>query len=192
MVLKPSELTPYTALALVVLAERAGVLNIVTGKPGGIGAEFTGNPLVRKLSFTGSTRIGSLLMKQCADDSKRISLELGGNAPFLVFDDADLDLAVEGAMASKFRNAGQTCVSANRILVQSGIHNRFVARLAEAVEALKVGDGRDAGVTVGPLINRAAIDKVAAHIGEALSRGGAISAKAATSGDPARFATRHC
>jgi succinate-semialdehyde dehydrogenase/glutarate-semialdehyde dehydrogenase len=180
VVIKPSELTPFTALALIVLAERAGipagVINIVTGLPVAIGAALTSSPLVRKLSFTGSTRIGSLLMRQSAGTLKRLSLELGGNAPFIVFDDADVETAVAGAMASKFRNAGQTCVCANRILVQAGIHDRFVARLSEAVRALKVGNGSDDGVTVGPLINEAAAEKVAAHLDDALSQGGSLVA----------------
>ena len=192
MVVKPSELTPFTALALALLAERAGVpagvLSVVTGAPQGIGGELTGNPLVRKLSFTGSTRVGALLMKQCADGIKRISLELGGNAPFIVFDDADVDLAVQGVMASKFRNAGQTCVCANRILVQAGIHDLFVAKLGAAVRALKVGDGASPEVTVGPLINEAATAKVAAHLSDALAHGASIAATAETSGDPLRFA----
>jgi succinate-semialdehyde dehydrogenase/glutarate-semialdehyde dehydrogenase len=161
VVVKPSELTPFTALALAKLAERAGlpagVLNVVVGRPEAIGAELTGNPVVRKLSFTGSTRIGALLMRQCADTLKRLSLELGGNAPLIVFDDADLDLAVAAAMASKFRNAGQTCVCANRILVQDGVHDAFAERLARAVTALKVGPGTASGVTTGPLINGPAV-----------------------------------
>jgi succinate-semialdehyde dehydrogenase/glutarate-semialdehyde dehydrogenase len=192
IVVKPSELTPFTALALAALAERAGlppgVLNVVTGMPQEIGAELTSSPAVRKLSFTGSTRVGALLMRQCADTIKRLSLELGGNAPFIVFDDADLDLAVAGAMASKFRNAGQTCVCANRILVQAGVHDAFVERLGAAVRGLKVGDGRDAGVTVGPLINAAATDKVARHVADALDRGARIAASAEFDADPARFA----
>jgi len=192
MVVKPSELTPFTALALAVLAERAGippgVLNVVTGLPEAIGGELTSNPLVRKLSFTGSTRVGALLMRQCADGIKRLSLELGGNAPFIVFDDADLDLAVAGAMASKFRNAGQTCVCANRILVQSGIHDRFVVRLGQAVQALKVGEGRAPGVTLGPLINAAATAKVADHLEDALARGAVVAAAAEAPDDAARFA----
>lgn len=175
IVIKPSELTPLSALALAVLAERAGfppgVVNIVTGLPEGIGGELTSNPTVRKLSFTGSTRVGSLLMRQSADDIKRLSLELGGNAPLIVFDDADLELAVAGAMASKFRNAGQTCVCANRILVQSGIHDRFVARLATEIEALRCGDGMEEGTTIGPLINDQAVSKVARHLDDALSHG---------------------
>lgn len=192
MVVKPSELTPFTALALALLAERAGfppgVFNIVTGLPGGIGGELTGNPVVRKLSFTGSTRVGALLMRQSADSIKRLSLELGGNAPFIVFDDADVDVAVAGAMLSKFRNAGQTCVCANRLLVQDGIHDAFVARLGAAVAALRVGDGFAAGTTIGPLINRAATAKVAEHLDDALSRGAVIAASAVSSLDPARFA----
>lgn len=181
VVIKPSDLTSFTALALALLAERAGiptgVINIVTGMPEGIGGALTASPVVRKLSFTGSTRVGSLLMRDCASTLKRLSLELGGNAPFIVFDDADLDAAVAGAMASKFRNAGQTCVCANRILVQAGIHDRFVARMAEAVAALQVGDGRDSATTIGPLINGAAVEKVEAHLADALARGGRIAAQ---------------
>jgi succinate-semialdehyde dehydrogenase / glutarate-semialdehyde dehydrogenase len=192
MVVKPSELTPFTALALAVLAERAGmpagVLNIVTGMPEGIGGELTGSSLVRKLSFTGSTRVGSILMRQCADTIKRVSFELGGNAPFIVFDDADVELAVASAMASKFRNAGQACVSANRILVQSGIHDRFVDRLGRAVRALKVGDGSAAGVTIGPLINSAAIAKVGQHVEDALSHGAVIAAAPDMTAAKDRFA----
>ncbi len=175
IVIKPSELTPLSALALAVLAERAGfppgVINIVTGLPEGIGGELTANPTVRKLSFTGSTRVGRLLMRQCSEQIKRLSLELGGNAPLIVFDDADIELAVAGAMASKFRNAGQTCVCANRILVQSGIHDRFVARLEEAMKGLKCGSGMEEGVTIGPLINDQAVEKVASHIDDALGHG---------------------
>ncbi|MCW2387321.1 succinate-semialdehyde dehydrogenase/glutarate-semialdehyde dehydrogenase [Sphingobium sp. B11D3B] len=182
MIVKPSELTPFTALAIAALAQEAGlpagVLNVVTGLPESIGAALTASPVVRKLSFTGSTRVGSLLMRQCADTVKKLSLELGGNAPFIVFDDADLDLAVEGAMASKFRNAGQTCVCANRLLVQSGIHDAFVARLGQAVAALRVGSGTAEGTTIGPLINAAAKAKVAAHIADALSNGASIAASA--------------
>jgi succinate-semialdehyde dehydrogenase/glutarate-semialdehyde dehydrogenase len=184
MVVKPSELTPFTALALGYLAREAGlpvgVLNIVTGLPQEIGAELTANPVVRKLSFTGSTRVGALLMRQCSDSIKRLSLELGGNAPFIVFDDADVDLAVAGAMASKFRNAGQTCVCANRILVQSGIHDAFVERLGRAVVALRVGPGTEPGTTIGPLINDAAKAKVAAHVEDALAKGASIAAAAET------------
>ncbi|MBB2896056.1 NAD-dependent succinate-semialdehyde dehydrogenase [Pseudomonas sp. AS2.8] len=175
VVIKPSDLTPLSALALAELADRAGfppgVFNVVTGMPAGIGGELTGNPAVRKLSFTGSTRIGQLLLAQCAATVKRTSMELGGNAPFIVFDDADLDLAIAGVLQSKFRNAGQTCVCANRILVQDGIHDRFAARLAAEVAKFKVGNGLEAGVTLGPLINRLAVDKVARHVDDALTRG---------------------
>ncbi|WP_305809637.1 MULTISPECIES: NAD-dependent succinate-semialdehyde dehydrogenase [unclassified Paracoccus (in: a-proteobacteria)] len=175
MVVKPSDLTPYSALALGVLAERAGipagVINILTGRPEAIGATLTASPVVRKLSFTGSTRVGALLAEQCAPTLKRMSLELGGNAPFIVFDDADLDAAVEGAMLSKFRNGGQTCVCANRILVQSGIHDAFVAALAKRVDALQVGPGTAEGTTIGPMINGAAIAKIRAHVEDALSKG---------------------
>ncbi|MBV4495389.1 NAD-dependent succinate-semialdehyde dehydrogenase [Pseudomonas sp. SWRI12] len=175
IVVKPSDLTPLSALALAVLAERvgipAGVFNVVTGMPVGIGEELTGNPTVRKLSFTGSTAVGRLLMRQSSEHIKRLSLELGGNAPFIVFDDADLEQAVTGIMLSKFRNAGQTCVCANRILVQDGIYERFAQRLVEEVGKLKVGDGLDDGVNIGPLINAAAVSKVARHIDEALNQG---------------------
>jgi succinate-semialdehyde dehydrogenase/glutarate-semialdehyde dehydrogenase len=175
IVVKPSDLTPLSALALAVLAERvgiaAGVFNVVTGMPQGIGGELTGNPAVRKISFTGSTAVGRLLMRQSAEHIKRLSLELGGNAPFIVFDDADIEQAVAGLMQSKFRNAGQTCVCANRILVQAGIYERFAARLLQEVATLKVGNGLDAGVTLGPLINRAAVEKVARHVDDALGQG---------------------
>lgn len=175
MVIKPSDFTPYSALALGVLAERAGipagVLNILTGRPEEIGASLTSSPVVRKLSFTGSTRVGALLAEQCSPTLKKMSLELGGNAPFIVFDDADLDAAVEGAMVSKFRNGGQTCVCANRILVQSGIHDAFVAALAARVDNLKVGPGTETGVEIGPMINVAAINKIDSHIADALSKG---------------------
>ncbi len=178
VVVKPSDFTPLSALALAVLAERAGipkgVFNVVTGMPEGIGGELTGNLGVRKLSFTGSTRVGRLLMQQCGDTVKRISLELGGNAPFIVFDDADIDLAIAGVMASKFRNAGQTCVCANRILVQDGIHDRFVERLAQATAKLVVGNGVDDGVTIGPLINKAAVNKVERHIEDARAKGATL------------------
>ncbi|HEX7761683.1 MAG TPA: NAD-dependent succinate-semialdehyde dehydrogenase [Caulobacteraceae bacterium] len=191
VVVKPSELTPFSALALALLAERAGVpagvLNIVTGRPDAIGAELTANPIVRKLSFTGSTRVGALLMRQCADTIKRLSLELGGNAPLIVFDDADLDLAVEAAMASKFRNAGQTCVCANRILVQDGVHDAFAARLGRSAEALKVGAGRTPGATIGPLINAQAVAKVREHVADAVGHGAVALAGAATDLDPRRF-----
>ena len=177
MVIKPSDFTPYSALALAVLAERAGipagVLNVLTGRPESIGGALTGSPVVRKLSFTGSTRVGSLLAEQCAPTLKRLSLELGGNAPFVVFDDADLDAAVEGAMQSKFRNGGQTCVCANRIMVQAGIHDAFVAALAARVDALRVGPGTEDGTDIGPMINPAAIEKIRAHVADALDRGAA-------------------
>jgi len=175
MVIKPSDFTPFSALALAVLAERAGipagVLNVLTGRPEAIGATLTASPIVRKLSFTGSTRVGSLLAAQCAPTIKKLSLELGGNAPFIVFDDADLGTAVDGVMASKFRNGGQTCVCANRILVQSGIHDAFVAALAARVDALLVGPGTEADTAIGPMINAAAISKIKAHVEDALRLG---------------------
>jgi succinate-semialdehyde dehydrogenase/glutarate-semialdehyde dehydrogenase len=175
IVLKPAELTPLSALALAVLAERAGVpkgvFSIVIGDSKAIGGEMTGNPLVRKLSFTGSTAVGRLLMEQCAPTVKKISLELGGNAPFIVFDDADLDAAVEGAIASKFRNAGQTCVCANRLYVQDGVYDEFARKLAVAVGKLKVGDGREEGVTQGPLIEEKAVRKIEQHIEDAQAKG---------------------
>jgi succinate-semialdehyde dehydrogenase/glutarate-semialdehyde dehydrogenase len=175
VVIKPSDFTPYSAITMAVLAERAGipagVINVLTGRPEVIGATLTASPVVRKLSFTGSTRVGALLAAQCAPTLKKMSLELGGNAPFIVFDDADLDAAVEGAMVSKFRNGGQTCVCANRILVQSGIHDAFVAALAAKVDALKVGAGSEDGVNIGPMINAAAITKINAHVGDALAKG---------------------
>lgn len=178
VVVKPSEFTPYSALALGVLAEMAGippgVINIVTGMPADIGNEIMGNPTVRKISFTGSTPVGSLLMKGAADTVKRLSLELGGNAPFIVFDDADLDLAIEGAILSKFRNGGQTCVCANRILVQSGVYDRFAKKLASRVDAMKVGPGTEPGVAIGPMINSAAISKINRHIEDALAKGAKI------------------
>ncbi|MFO1148028.1 MAG: NAD-dependent succinate-semialdehyde dehydrogenase [Alsobacter sp.] len=175
VVVKPSDLTPFSALALGVLAERAGippgVVNIVTGLPSGIGAEITGNPMVRKISFTGSTRVGALLMRQAADSIKRVSLELGGNAPFIVFDDADLDLAIEGVIASKFRNGGQTCVCANRILVQAGIYDAFAHQLSARVSRMRVGPGTEAGVDIGPMINAAAREKIERHVSDALAKG---------------------
>jgi len=175
LVLKPASQTPFSALALAELAERAGipagVLNVVTGSAGEIGGELTANPTVRKLSFTGSTEIGRQLMAQCAKDIKKVSLELGGNAPFIVFDDADLDAAVEGALASKYRNAGQTCVCANRLYVQEGVYEAFAEKLKAAVARLKVGNGLDEGVTVGPLIDDKAVAKVEEHIADALARG---------------------
>ena len=178
MVIKPSELTPYSALAMCELAQRAGVpdgvLSVVTGDAVAIGGEFTSNPLVRKLSFTGSTPVGKLLMRQCAGTVKKLSLELGGNAPFIVFDDADLEAAVAGVVASKYRNSGQTCVCANRILVQQGIHDRFVERLAEVAASLKLGNGLDSGVQLGPLIDQRAIDKTERHIADAVAKGARI------------------
>jgi succinate-semialdehyde dehydrogenase/glutarate-semialdehyde dehydrogenase len=181
VVVKPAEQTPLTALALAVLAERAGfpagVFNIVTGSAAAaalIGGELTGNSLVRKLSFTGSTEVGRLLMAQCAPTLKKISLELGGNAPFIVFDDADVDAAVAGAMASKYRNAGQTCVCANRLLVQEGIYEEFARKLAAQVGELKVGVGTDAQVTQGPLIDAAALAKVEAHVADAIAQGARV------------------
>ena len=193
VVIKPSELTPYSALALAKLAEMAGfpagVFSIVTGDAKAIGGVMTSSAIVRKLSFTGSTRVGVQLMQQSADTLKRLSLELGGNAPLIVFDDADLDLAVASAMASKFRNAGQTCVCANRILVQDGIHDAFAERLAKAVSALKVAPGDQEGATIGPLINSAAVDKVKEHVDDALHHGAKIFAKAPDGAKGERFAT---
>ena len=176
--LKPSELTPLTALALAQLALEAGVpagaFNVVTGHPKGIGAVLTGHPSVAKFTFTGSTAVGKLLTQQCATTMKRVSMELGGNAPLLVFDDADIELALDGAMASKFRNTGQTCVCANRILVQSGIHDRFVEALEARVKKLVVGNGLDGDTQQGPLINQAAVDKVNAHIADAVGAGAKV------------------
>ena len=180
VVLKPASQTPFSALALAVLAERAGlpkgVLNIVTGSATAIGGELTSNPIVRKLSFTGSTEIGKILMAQCASTVKKLSLELGGNAPFIVFDDADLDAAVEGAIQSKFRNTGQTCVCANRLLVQNGVHDQFTARLTAAVEALNPAPGSEPDATQGPLIDDAAVRKVEEHIADATARGAHVIA----------------
>jgi succinate-semialdehyde dehydrogenase/glutarate-semialdehyde dehydrogenase len=180
IVLKPAEETPLSAIALQSLALEAGippgVMNTITSnRPAEVGAALTGSETVRKLSFTGSTEVGRLLMRQCGATLKKLSLELGGNAPFIVFDDADMDAAVSGAVAAKFRNAGQTCVSANRILVQAGIHDEFVQRLRRSVEALAVGDGMDAGTAVGPLINAAAVDKVERLVADALGRGAALA-----------------
>ncbi|KIV68383.1 Aldehyde dehydrogenase B [Pseudomonas sp. FeS53a] len=173
-IVKPAPETPFSALALAALAEQAGipagVFNVITGDAVAIGGELTASPAVRKLSFTGSTAIGKLLMAQCAPTLKKVSLELGGNAPFIVFDDADLERAVEGALVAKFRNAGQTCVCVNRFLVQDGIHDAFVARLAERVAQLKVGSGFDEGVTQGPLINERAVAKVEDHVRDALAQ----------------------
>ncbi len=178
MVLKPAEGTPFSALALAALAEEAGVpagvFSVLTGDARAIGGELTANPVVRKLSFTGSTEVGRLLMAQSAPSIKKLSLELGGNAPFIVFDDADLDAAVAGAMASKFRNAGQTCVCANRIYVQAGVYDAFADKLVAAVRALKVGPGTEPGVEQGPLIDAAALDKVEAHIADAVTLGARV------------------
>jgi succinate-semialdehyde dehydrogenase/glutarate-semialdehyde dehydrogenase len=178
VVIKPAEDTPLTALALAVLAEEAGfapgVINIITGRPKEIGAELTSNSLVRKLSFTGSTPVGKLLMEQCSSTIKKMSLELGGNAPFIIFDDADIDAAVEGVMTSKFRNTGQTCVCANRIFAQENIHEEFIQKLIVAVKKLNLGNGLDAKTTQGPLINKAALEKVKAHVSDAVSKGAII------------------
>ncbi len=180
MVLKPAPQTPLSALALAVLAERAGipagVFNVVTGDAVPIGGEMTSNPLVRKLTFTGSTRTGKLLIRQCADTVKNVSMELGGNAPFIVFDDADIDAAVAGALASKYRASGQTCVCANRILVQDGVYDAFASALAARVAALVVGDGLDAGVEQGPLIDENALRKVEAHVADAIEKGATVLA----------------
>ncbi|WP_061934656.1 NAD-dependent succinate-semialdehyde dehydrogenase [Aureimonas sp. AU22] len=177
-VIRPASQTPFSALALAVLAERAGmpagVCNVVTGPSGATGGELTGNPLVRKLSFTGSTEVGRTLLEQCARTIKKTSMELGGNAPFIVFDDADLDEAVKGALASKYRNTGQTCVCANRLLVQDGVFDAFAAKLKAAVEKFQVGDGMEPGTTQGPLINSAAVRKVQEHIDDAVAKGASI------------------
>lgn len=178
VVIKPSEFTPLSALAIGWLAEKAGipagVINIVTGMPAEIGNEIMANETVRKISFTGSTRVGSLLMRGAADSVKRLSLELGGNAPFIVFDDADLELAVEGAIASKFRNGGQTCVCANRLLVQANIYDAFADKLAVRVNAMKVGPGTESGISIGPMINEAAIAKINRHVDDALAKGAKV------------------
>jgi succinate-semialdehyde dehydrogenase/glutarate-semialdehyde dehydrogenase len=180
VVIRPASQTPLSALALAELAERAGipagVINVVTGPSSAMGPELTGNPTVRKLSFTGSTEVGKLLMAQCAGTVKKVSLELGGNAPFIVFDDADLDAAVVGALASKYRNAGQTCVCANRILVQDGVYDAFADKLAEAATALKVGNGLEDGVQQGPLIDMRAVEKVEEHLQDATSKGARVLA----------------
>ena len=180
IVLKPASQTPFSALALAELAVRAGVpkgvFSVITGSASAIGAEMTSNPVVRKVTFTGSTEIGKLLMRQCADTVKKVSLELGGNAPFIVFDDADLDAAVEGAIASKYRNTGQTCVCANRLIVQDSVYDAFVAKLQVAVAKLKVGNGLEDGVGQGPLIDMAAVEKVEEHIADALGKGARLIA----------------
>ncbi len=178
IVIKPAPDTPLSALALCELAERAGipkgVINVVTGDAIAIGGELTSSKDVRMLTFTGSTATGKILMKQCADTVKRVGMELGGNAPFIVFDDADLDEAVIGAMASKYRNAGQTCVCANRLLIQEGVYDAFAEKLAVAVRALSVGNGAEDGVTTGPLINQAAVDKVQRHVDDAVAKGAKV------------------
>jgi succinate-semialdehyde dehydrogenase / glutarate-semialdehyde dehydrogenase len=178
VVLKPAGKTPYSALAMAELGERAGiprgVFNVLTGDSRAIGGELCANPAVRKLSFTGSTETGRILMKQCADTVKKLSLELGGNAPFIVFEDADLDAAVEGALASKYRNAGQTCVCANRLYVQDGVYDAFAAKLAEKVKGFKVGPGTEPGVVIGPLIDQQGLQKVESHVADALGKGAGI------------------
>lgn len=177
-VIRPASKTPFSALAIGALAQRAGLppglCNIVTGPAGPIGAELTANPTVRKLSFTGSTEVGAVLLAQCAPTIKKTSMELGGNAPFIVFDDADPEAAAQGALAAKFRNSGQTCVCANRLLVQSGIHDAFVAALGRAVDSLKLGDGLEAGVTLGPLVDQGALAKVEGYVRDAVERGAQI------------------
>lgn len=177
-IIRPASQTPFSALAIAVLAERAGmpkgVCNVITGPSGATGGELTGNPIVRKLSFTGSTEVGRVLLEQCAKTIKKTSMELGGNAPFIVFDDANLDEAVKGVMASKFRNTGQTCVCANRILVQDGVYDAFTEKLKVAVEALVVADGMEEGATQGPLINQASVLKVEQHINDALAKGASV------------------
>ena len=179
VVIRPASQTPFSALALAELADRAGipkgVLNVITGPSGEMGKELTANPIVRKLSFTGSTEVGKLLMKQCAGTVKKTSMELGGNAPFIVFDDADLDAAVAGAMASKYRNAGQTCVCANRLLIQDGVYDEFAQRLTKAAGELKIGNGLEAGTQQGPLIDMRAVEKVEQHIADATSKGAKIT-----------------
>ncbi|OHR81354.1 NAD-dependent succinate-semialdehyde dehydrogenase, partial [Pseudomonas sp. HMSC75E02] len=180
MVLKPASQTPYSALALAELAERAGipkgVFSVVTGSAGEVGGELTSNPIVRKLTFTGSTEIGRQLMAECAKDIKKVSLELGGNAPFIVFDDADLDAAVEGALISKYRNNGQTCVCANRLYIQDGVYDAFVEKLKAAVAKLNIGNGLESGVTTGPLIDSKAVAKVEEHIADAVGKGAKVVA----------------
>ncbi len=178
MIIKPASYTPFSALALCELAERAGipkgVLNVVTGASGPIGKELTTNPIVRKFTFTGSTEVGKQLMAQCASTVKKVSLELGGNAPFIVFDDADIDAAIEGAMASKFRNTGQTCVCANRLFVQEGVYDKFAQKLGEKVAAMKIGSGLEEGVMQGPLIDMKAVEKVEEHIADAVDKGARV------------------
>jgi succinate-semialdehyde dehydrogenase/glutarate-semialdehyde dehydrogenase len=180
VVIRPASQTPFSALALAELADRAGVppgvVNVVTGPSSVQGKELTENPLVRKLSFTGSTQVGKRLMEQCAGTVKKVSLELGGNAPFIVFDDADLDAAVTGALVCKYRNSGQTCVCANRILIQDSVYDAFAERFAKAVSELVVGNGLDAGVDQGPLIDMAGVEKVESHIEDAVSKGASVLA----------------
>lgn len=179
IIIKPATETPYSAFAMAELAERAGVpkgiINVITGAAKAIGGELTANPIVRKLTFTGSTEVGKVLMQQCAMTVKKVSMELGGNAPFIVFDDADLDAAVAGAMASKYRNTGQTCVCANRLYVQEGVYDEFVTRLSKAVSGLKVGDGLKGETQQGPLINMAAVEKVEEHLADAVAKGARIT-----------------
>ena len=190
-VLKPAEQTPFSALALAELAERAGfpkgVINMVTGDAPAIGKELCANPIVKKVTFTGSTEVGRILMRQSADTIKKMSLELGGNAPFIVFDDADLDAAADGAMASKYRNAGQTCVCANRIYVQDGVYDAFAAKLAERLKGLKVGRGTEAGVNVGPLIDEQGLAKVEEHVADAVAKGAKVVAGGRRSSLGGRF-----
>jgi len=178
MIVKPAELTPYSALALAVLGEQAGIpagiFSVITGVAKEVGAEMTSNPIVRKLTFTGSTAVGKLLMRQCSDTLKKLSLELGGNAPFIVFEDADIDAAVDGLMISKYRNSGQTCVCTNRTLVHENVYDEFSKKLAKKVAELKVGDGFDEGINQGPLINMAAVEKVEEHIKDAVSKGAKV------------------
>ena len=178
MVARPATATPFSALALCELGERAGippgVFNVITGPSGDVGGELTANPIVRKLSFTGSTEVGKILLEQCAHTVKKVSMELGGNAPFIVFDDADMDSAVIGAIASKYRNTGQTCVCANRFLVQSGVYDTFAERLAEASSKLVVGPGLEGETQQGPLIDEAAVAKVEEHIQDAVDKGATV------------------
>ena len=178
IVIKPATETPYSAFAMAELADRAGVpkgiINVITGASREIGGELTSNPIVRKLTFTGSTEVGKILLKQCADTVKKVSMELGGNAPFIVFDDADLDAAVIGAMASKYRNTGQTCVCANRIYVQDGVYDEFLSRFSQAISAMKVGDGLKGATQQGPLINMAAVEKVEEHLKDAVDKGARV------------------
>ena len=180
MVLKPASQTPFSAIAIAILAERAGLpkglFSVITGSARAIGAEMTASPVVRKLTFTGSTEVGAELYKQSAPTIKKLGLELGGNAPFIVFDDADLDAAVEGALIAKFRNNGQTCVCANRLYVQDGVYDAFAEKLAKAVGSLKTGNGFDEGINLGPLIDEAALAKVEEHVTDALSKGGRVIA----------------